>query len=109
WGGGPGDPVRVTAVLAVMHAELWGLTGDPADLAAARDWYATAAAEFGREPGHPRHGMLLIGLARLERRAGAGQAAVEAGLAALRAWARDVLLQSGPAHGLATARTAADE
>jgi hypothetical protein len=109
WASPVGDPVRVIAMLAVMHAELHRVTGLAADLAAARDWYAEAAAEFDRQPGHPQHGLALIGLAQLERRVGDGQAAIRAGLAALRARARDVLLQAGPAHGLVTARIAAAE
>ena len=109
WTDRTGDPLRVTAMLAVAHAELHRMSGDAADVAAARDWYATAAAEFERQPGHPQHGSVLIGLARLEHRVGARQAAIRAGLAALRVRARDVLLQAGPAHGLATARIAATE
>lgn len=109
WTSQAGDPLRVTAMLAIAHAELHRLTRDAADLAAARAWYATAAAEFMRQPGHPRHGYVLIGQARLEHRVGAASAAIQAGLAALRVRARDVLLQSGAAHGLATARIAAAE
>lgn len=109
WGEGAGDPLRVTAMLALIHAELYGMTGDGADLAAAREWFTTATAEFEQQPGHPQHGTLLIRLARLERHVGAGQAAIQTGLAALRVRARDVLLQTGPAHGLAAARIAAVE
>lgn len=109
WRGGAGDPLRVTAALAIMHAELYQMSGVAADLAAAREWFATAAAEFEQQPGHPQHGALLSRLARLEHQAGAEQAAVRAGLAALRARARDVLLQTGPMHGLVAARTAVTE
>jgi hypothetical protein len=109
WASSVGDPVRVIGMLAIMHAELHRVTGAAADLAAARDWYAKAAEEFDQQPGHPQHGSTLIGLARLERRVGGRQAAISAGLAALRARARDVLLQTGPAHGLVTARIAAAE
>ena len=77
WTGQAGDPLRVTAMLAAAHAELHRLTGDTADLAAARDWYATAAAEFERRPGHPQFGAVLIGFARLEHRVGAREAAVQ--------------------------------
>jgi tetratricopeptide (TPR) repeat protein len=107
--GGPGDPSRLTAMLALMHGDLYPMTGIAADLAATRHWFAQAAAEFERQPGHPNHGQLLIALARLERRIGDNQAAVRSGLAALRIRARDALLQTGPAHGLATARIAAAE
>lgn len=109
WRGGAGDPLRATAALAIMHAELYRMTKAAQDLAAAREWFATAAAEFGRQPGHPQHGVLLSRLARLEYEAGARQAAVRAGLASLRARARDVLLQAGPMHGLVTARIAVTE
>lgn len=108
-GPGAGDPARDIAVLALMHAELSAMTGAAADLAAARDWFGRAAAEFERQPGHPNHGLLLITRARLERRSGDNQAALRSGLAALRVRARDALLQTGPAHGLATARIAAAE
>jgi CHAT domain len=108
-GRGAGDPLRVTAALAAMGAELYGMTRAAADLGAARDWFATASAEFEQQPGHPQHATLLSLLARLERRAGAAQASVQTGLAALRVRARDVLLQTGPAHGLASARIAAAE
>ena len=104
WRGGIGDPHRATALLALLHRGLWELSDDPADLAAAREWYATAAAEFDQQPGHPQHGNVLIGLAQLERRAGKPRAAVRAALAALRSSARDVLLQADPVHGLAAAR-----
>ena len=109
WRGGADDPLRATAALAIMHAELYRMTGAAQDLAAAREWFTTAAAEFERQPGHPQHSVLLARLARLEYEAGARQAAVRAGLASLRARARDVLLQAGPMHGLATARIAVTE
>ena len=104
-----GDPARDTALLALMHSELAAMTDEAADLAAACVWFAQATAEFEREPGHPQHGLLLATQARLERRAGDGSAALRSGLAALRVRARDALLQTGPAHGLATARVAAAE
>jgi len=108
-GPGPGDPTRLTAVLALMHADRYEITGAAADLAAARDWFARAATEFEDQPGHPNHALLLIARARVERRTGDNQAALRSARAALRVRARDALMQTGPAHGLAAARVAAAE
>jgi hypothetical protein len=106
---GAADPLRETAQMFSMYAELYGLTRDAADLATAREWAAAAAAEFDREPGHPMHGPLLMRLAMLEHDAGQLPAAIGSGRAALRIRARDVLLQTGPARGLAAARVASRE
>jgi hypothetical protein len=107
-GPGFGELPRVTSQVGFLHAELYGLTGEPGDLHAAEEWLARAAAGFDLQPGHPQHANLLIRLARL-RRGGRAGSAVETGLAALRVRVRDVLLQAGPAHGLAAARTASAE
>lgn len=101
--------LRCVGVLGFISAELYGLTSLPADRTIALAWLDQAAAEYEQQPGHPQHATLLARLARFHRANGDGPAAVLAGLDALRGRVRDVLLQTGTAHGLASARIAADD
>jgi CHAT domain len=101
--------LRCVGVLGFISAELYGLTSLPADRTAALAWLEQAAAEYEQQPGHPQHATLLARLARFHQANDDGPVAVQAGLAALRVRVRDVLLQTGTAHGLASARIAADD
>ncbi|HEX3959470.1 MAG TPA: CHAT domain-containing protein [Trebonia sp.] len=105
----PGSSLRArcAAALAFLCWELHKVTRLAADLADALRWFTAADGEFGEHPGHPQHAALLAGHARLLRSAWNGRPAIDAGLAALRARGRDVLLQSGTANALAAARAAA--
>jgi hypothetical protein len=106
-GSGYGERPRFTALLGLVSASLYELTGAEADLRAAFSWLEEAHAEFDREPGHPRHGDVLSALAGLRHASGDDGRAIEAGLALLRVRVRDVLLQTGTPRGLASARAAA--
>lgn len=103
------DLPRVTGQLGLLRAELYALTGRSPDFADAEEALVQAAAESGLQPGHAQHAAILVRLARLRRSAGRDRTAVEAGMAALQVRVRDVLLQTGPAHGLTVARAAASE
>lgn len=99
--------IRCTALQGLFHAELYGLTSDATDRAAALAWLEQAASEFERQPGHPQHAVLLARLARFHRAEADNAAAVRVGLAVLRVRVRDVLLQTGTVHALASARISA--
>jgi tetratricopeptide (TPR) repeat protein len=102
-----GDRVRVVGMLGMVSAELYRLTGDPADHDTAVTHLAEACHELDDRPGHPHHAKLLTSLARTYHAAGRAGPAREHGLAALRVRVRDVLLQTGTARALAVARTVA--
>jgi hypothetical protein len=102
-----GERLRFTGMLGIVSAGLYRLTHVDADLEGAFSWLEEAHAEFGRQPGHPRHGEVLSELARLRHMSGDNRRAIEAGLALLRVRVRDVLLQTGTPRGLASARSAA--
>lgn len=83
--------------------------GAPGQLAAAIAGFERIAADLDAEVGtHPLAGHIHTQLADAHRQAGDERAAVGAGLAALRAYGDDVLLQSGAGHGLDAARHAAE-
>lgn len=106
---GSGAFVRITSQIGVVYAELYGQTHQDADLEAALSWLARACDEFEQHPGDPMHAGMLTRLAWLRRSAGRRSDAVRAGVAALRVRMRDVLLQTGMANTLASARAAATE
>jgi len=99
---------RCIGLLGFACAELYRLTSQAADRDAALRWLELAVAEFERVPGHPHHAGTVTRLAVLHRASGNARAAIAAGLTALRIRVGDVLLQSGTAHGLAAARSSAD-
>ena len=108
-GSKPALRVRVLSVLGVAAEVLHRLTGDPADLDSAAAWLTEARQEYAAQPGDPEHANCLSRLAQVYRTRGDKAAAREAGLAALRARGREVLLQTGTARGLGVARRAAAE
>ena len=99
-----GERVRVLGMLGMASAELHRLTGDPADRDVAVARMTEACREMDDRPGHPQHATVLTRLARLHRACGEAGPAREQGLAALRVRVRDVLLQTGTARALASAR-----
>ena len=105
--GQPQVRVRLLATLGGACEALHRLSDDPADLDEAARWMEEACQEFGRQPGHPHHANGLMRLARIRRALQDRAGAREAGLAALRARGREVLLQTGTARGLSFARQAA--
>ena len=102
-----GERVRVVALLGMTSAELHRLTGDPADRDDAVARMTEACRELDDRPGHPQHATVLTRLARLHHACGEAGLARERGLAALRVRVRDVLLQTGTARALASARAVA--
>ena len=104
-----GHRFRFAALLGVAGMALHQRTGDPADLQTAIGWLEEARAELAGTPNHPQLAYCLISLARAyHARQDAGRA-LQTGLDALRARARDLLLQSGTKRSLRFARLAADE
>jgi hypothetical protein len=99
-----GERVRVVGLLGMVTAELHRLTGDPADRDDAVARMTEACRELDGRPGHPQHATVLTRLARLHRACGETGPAREQGLAALRVRVRDVLLQTGTARALTSAR-----
>lgn len=104
-----GEPARIVGMLGMTSAELYELTGDPVDRDTAVTRLAEACRELEDRPGHPQHANLLSRLARVHRACGDAGPAREQGLAALRVRVRDVLLQTGTARALASARAVAAE
>ena len=104
-----GGRFRFTAVLGAAALALHRGSGDPADLADAITWLEAARHELAGQPVHPQIANCVITLARAYRARGDAAAARETGLAALRARARDLLLQSGTARSIGFARLAAAE
>jgi hypothetical protein len=104
-----GVRVRLVGELGIAHECLHQLTGDPADIEAAAGWLTQACREFDDRPGHPLHAGALTRLAHVRRIQGDNPGARAAGLAALRAHGREVLLQTGTARSLGFARIAASQ
>jgi hypothetical protein len=104
-----GDRFRFVSLLGAAGVALHQRTGDPADLQTAIGWLEKARAELAETPAHPQFAYCLINLARAYHARRDAGLALETGLAALRARARDLLLQSGTERSLRFARVAADE
>jgi hypothetical protein len=100
---------RFVVLLGAAMMALHRLTDDPADLDSAISWLEQARRELETMPAHPQSGYCLINLARAYHMRGSVQSAVEAGLVALQARARDLLLQTGTDRSLHSARIAAAE
>lgn len=101
--------VRLVATLGGAWEQLYHLTGDRAALDAAARWLAGACDELADQPGHPEHARCLTRLAHVQLARGFRIRARDAGLAALRARGREVLLQTGTGRGVGIARLAAAE
>ncbi|MEO3788428.1 CHAT domain-containing protein [Actinocorallia sp. B10E7] len=91
------------SMLALAYAQRHTARGDAADLDKAIDWYR-AADESSADLTEGRSAEPLFRLAQALRLRGDSADAVREGLRALRARAREVLLQIGPDHGLTRAR-----
>jgi len=104
-----GGRFRFVVLLGAAAVALHKRTGDPADLETAIGWLEKGRLELGRTPSHPQFAYLLINLARAYRARPDAGLAIETGITALRARARDLLLQSGTERSLRSARLAAGE
>ncbi len=104
-----GDRFRFVGLLSAAAVALHRLTGDVADLDNAIGWLERQRRELDKIPSHPQFAYCLINLARAYRTRGDAWPSVETGLTALRARARDLLLQSGTDRSLRFARIAAAE
>jgi tetratricopeptide (TPR) repeat protein len=104
-----GGRYRFAAVIGTAALALYRLSGDAADLDGAISRLEEARRELGRYPYHPQYANVMINLAYAYRARGDAKTAHETGLAALRARARDLLLQSGTARSIGFARLAAAE
>lgn len=104
-----GNRSRFTALLGLAAFFLHQHTRDPGDADRAVTWLEAVRSDLAAHPAHPLFASCLISLARAYRARGDARAAEEAGLAALRGRARDLLLQSGTARSLSYARQAAAE
>jgi hypothetical protein len=104
-----GNRFRFVVLLGAATVALHRLTGDPADLDHAIGWLEKARLDLDKTPSHPQTAYCLINLARVYHTRGDTWPSIETGLAALRARARALLLQSGTDRGLHFARIAAAE
>lgn len=104
-----GNRFRFVVLLGAATVALHRLTGDPADLDNAIGWLEKGRCELDKIPSHPQFAYCLINLARAYHTRGDARPSVETGLTALRARARDLLLQSGTDRSLHFARIAAAE
>jgi tetratricopeptide (TPR) repeat protein len=104
-----GNRFRLVVLLGAATVALHGLTGDPADLDHAIGWLEKARLDLDKTPSHPQVAYCLINLARAYHTRGDAWPSVETGLAALRARARALLLQSGTDRSLHFARIAVAE
>ena len=104
-----GGRFRFAALLGAAALALYRQSGDAGDLAGAITWLEEARRDLDRYPYHPQYAYCMINLAHAYRARGDAEAAHEAALMALRARARDLLLQSGTARSIGFARLAAAE
>jgi tetratricopeptide (TPR) repeat protein len=104
-----GERFRFVILLGAAAVALHQKTGDPADLETAIGWLEKGRLELAGTPSHPQFAYCLINLARAYHGRPDAGLALETGLTALRARARDLLLQSGTERSLQLARLAAGE
>ena len=104
-----GDRFRFVILLGAAGLALHRRTVHPADLETAIGWLEKGRLELAKTPSHPQFAYCLINLARAYQVRPDARLAIETGLAALRARARDLLLQSGTERSLRFARLAAGE
>ena len=104
-----GGRLRFVSLLGVAAVALHQRTGDPADLDTAIGWLEKGRLQLATTPTHPQLANCLINLARAYHARRDAALAVETGLAALRARARNLLLQSGTERSLRFARLAVRE
>jgi tetratricopeptide (TPR) repeat protein len=104
-----GARFRFEAMLGVAAMVLYRGTGDAADLDTAVKWLESATAELEDRRFHPHYANCMFALAQARRTQGRLDLGREAGFAALRGRARDLLLQSGTGRSLDFARLAAEQ
>ena len=104
-----GSRFRFVALLGAATLGLHRLSGDARDLDEAISWLEQTRSDLGGRPSHPQYGNCLMLLAQAYRSRGANESAHQAGVAALRGRARELLLQSGTARSIGFARLAAAE
>ena len=104
-----GGRFRFVAILGAAALTLHRHSNAPGDLDEAIRWLEQARRDLDSRSYHPQYANCLFQLALAYRSRGHAESAHQAGLAALRGRARDLLLQSGTARGIGFARLAAAE
>jgi hypothetical protein len=104
-----GNKFRFAAMLGAAALALHRLSGDAHDLDEAISWLEQTRRELGGRSSHPQYANCLMLLAQAYRSRGAIESAHQAGIAALRGRAGELLLQSGTARSIGLARSAAAE
>jgi len=104
-----GSGFRFVALLGAAALALHRLSGDARDLDEAIGWLEQARRDLDGRPFHPQYANCLMLLAQAYRARGVTESAHQAGLAALRGRARELLLQSGIGRSIGFARLAAAE
>jgi tetratricopeptide (TPR) repeat protein len=104
-----GGRFRFVAILGAAALTLHRHSNAPGDLDEAIRWLEQARRDLDSRSYHPQYANCLFQLALAYRSRGHAESAHQAGLAALRGRARDLLLQSGTARAIGFARLAAAE
>jgi hypothetical protein len=102
-----GGKFRFAAMLGMAALALHRDSGERDDLDTAVSWLESAIADLAVQPFHPQYANCMMGLAQARRAQDEKILGCEAGFAALRARARELLLQTGTRRSITVARLAA--